>query len=274
MKLQTVATRVAARTSELLKRKPRAEASIDEPAWYRVVVANPPTHQLLPKLRTLKQYVEEEPRKTPEFNEKTGLFATRHKARFNTRSKHLYRLPRIEYAEDKIRRLFYANHPWELARPRNMIEKDGRSYIKCDWSTIRQPSLQLSGENVVRRTMWLAAQPSYVQQHGSDWYEAYKQARLEFYRLRIEENAEQQVAAEEAVMNGAVFASTYISRGLEVEQKVIDKYIEIARESTEKDAQVVTSRQSRSVGGSEEVKITDEKLYSEEELKSIKEMLP
>lgn len=240
MKLQTGATQVALRTSQLMHAGSNirgGKTAVSEPAWYKVVLANPPTHQLLPRLRKLKQYVEEVPRSEPEVNSRTGKYTTRAKPKFNTRAGHLYKLSKIEYPEDKIRRLFYTNHPWEMARPRNMIENDGRSTAKCNWSTISQPTLRLSGENVVQRTLWLSAQPAYVKEHGKDWYEAYKQARLEFYRLRIQENAEQQVAAEEAIMNGAVFGPSSIEHGLAVEQKVIDKYIDVAKKATELKAQ-------------------------------------
>ncbi|PRT54081.1 37S ribosomal protein S25, mitochondrial [Wickerhamiella sorbophila] len=239
MKLQTGATQVALRTSQLMRAGSNirgGRTAVSEPAWYKVVLANPPTHQLLPKLRKLKEYVEVA-RAQPEVNTRTGMYTTRIKAKFNTRAGHLYKLSKIEYPEDKIRRLFYTNHPWEMARPRNMIENSGRSVADCDWSNMRQPTLRLSGENVVQRTLWLASQPAYMKEHGKDWYEAYKQARLEFYRLRIDENAKQQVAAEEAIMNGAVFGPSSIEHGVAVEQKVIDKYIDIAKKATELKAQ-------------------------------------
>jgi small subunit ribosomal protein S23 len=52
----------------------------------------------------------------------------------------------IEYEEDRLRRDFYRDHPWELARPRIVLENDGKDAQRCDWSRIQQPGKQLSGE--------------------------------------------------------------------------------------------------------------------------------
>lgn len=40
----------------------------------------------------------------------------------------------IKYEEDDLRHTFFADHPWELARPRILVEQDGKDYIKYDWS--------------------------------------------------------------------------------------------------------------------------------------------
>ncbi len=53
---------------------------------------------------------------------------------------------RIVYEEDKLRTNFYSDHPWELARPRVILEQDGKDGQKCDWSKIQQPGRELNGE--------------------------------------------------------------------------------------------------------------------------------
>lgn len=61
--------------------------------------------------------------------------------------KHLFKPQQIVYEEDKLRREFYQDHPWELARPKVMLEMDGKDARYCDWSRgLRQPGLPLSGE--------------------------------------------------------------------------------------------------------------------------------
>lgn len=61
--------------------------------------------------------------------------------------KKLYRPQRISYPEDALRTTFYKDHPWELARPRVILESDGKDYQHCDWSKgLRQPGLALTGE--------------------------------------------------------------------------------------------------------------------------------
>ena len=52
----------------------------------------------------------------------------------------------ISYEEDTLRREFFGDHPWELARPRMVIENDGKDSHKTDWSRIRQPYTALTGE--------------------------------------------------------------------------------------------------------------------------------
>ena len=52
----------------------------------------------------------------------------------------------IDYEEDRLRREFYGDHPWELARPRIVLENDGKDGYRCDWSQIQQPGRPLSGE--------------------------------------------------------------------------------------------------------------------------------
>jgi small subunit ribosomal protein S23 len=52
----------------------------------------------------------------------------------------------IIYEEDKLRKEFYSDHPWELARPRIILEQDGKDGQKCDWSKIQQPGRQLNAE--------------------------------------------------------------------------------------------------------------------------------
>lgn len=229
MKLQTGATSVAQRTATLLQTR-NAVAPIYEPLWYRVVLANPPTHAVLPKVRQLERA--ERMRARPEKTEQ-GFFSTRTRRTCKADARHLFRLTTLRYTEDKIREMFYTNHPWELARPRNVIEKPGQTPIsQLDWSSIVQPSLQLSGENVVHRTLWLAAQPDYVQAHGKDWFVAYEQARREFYVLRMREFVERQVAEEEATMYGSVFGPSSWDTTVKREQEFIEQFIPDAEEAS------------------------------------------
>jgi small subunit ribosomal protein S23 len=59
----------------------------------------------------------------------------------------LYRPQQIVYEEDGLRTRFFKDHPWELARPRIMLEQDGTDARRVDWSKgVRQPGVVLSGE--------------------------------------------------------------------------------------------------------------------------------
>lgn len=69
---------------------------------------------------------------------------------FNPKSKKLrklYKPQAIKYQEDALRTTFYKDHPWELARPRIVIESDGMDYRLADWGKgLRQTGLPLNGE--------------------------------------------------------------------------------------------------------------------------------
>lgn len=99
---------------------------ITKPQWFDVVGALPPTQAL-----TRTQPLPHQGRK--------GLKGTR-------KASKLFQPQRITYEEDALRTEFFKDHPWELARPRLLLENDGRDSYKTDWSRIEQPQKALSGE--------------------------------------------------------------------------------------------------------------------------------
>ena len=72
----------------------------------------------------------------------------RHHERQNRTKKasKLFRPQEIIYPEDRLRKEFFTDHPWELARPRVIIEEDGKDYKERDWSSIRPRDHPISGE--------------------------------------------------------------------------------------------------------------------------------
>lgn len=58
----------------------------------------------------------------------------------------MFQPTRLVYEEDALRKTFFTDHPWELARPRMVLEEDGKDAEKDDWSKISQPHRKLSGE--------------------------------------------------------------------------------------------------------------------------------
>ena len=60
----------------------------------------------------------------------------------------------IVYPEDKLRSEFFGDHPWELARPRLVVEDSGNDAKGYDWSKIQQKGKQLDGERYVYRGNW------------------------------------------------------------------------------------------------------------------------
>ncbi|KAL9073223.1 MAG: hypothetical protein Q9161_003055 [Pseudevernia consocians] len=173
------------------------------PPWYNVVASITPAQTLV---RT--QPLPHQQRKA--------------KSRTKKPSK-LFQPQTIHYEEDALRKEFFKDHPWELARPRLVIEDDGKDSQKTDWSRIEQPEKALSGESVVQRQLWL--------QHnvpGITSAQAYDQARKEFYDLRLQEDVERRVAKEEAMSTGAYFGKSALDIGMELEDKEYERWKEWA----------------------------------------------
>jgi small subunit ribosomal protein S23 len=100
-----------------------------EPPWYRVVGAIPPTTTIV---------------RTPpvQLQEKKQRKSARKPSR-------MFQPQRIVYPEDELRTRFFQDHPWELARPRILVESDGKDFMRYDWSKIQQVGKQLDGERLV-----------------------------------------------------------------------------------------------------------------------------
>jgi small subunit ribosomal protein S23 len=76
---------------------------------------------------------------------------------------------------------------------------------------------------------------------------AYDIARREFYRLRLQEDIQRRVAAEEASAYGAEFGPSYMEIGMKLEDQQWNKWVEWAREQ----ALVSGQRQAAQVGAPE-----------------------
>ncbi|KAI9829206.1 MAG: mitochondrial ribosomal small subunit component [Phylliscum demangeonii] len=123
----------------------------------------------------------------------------------------------IVYPEDQLRREFYTDHPWELARPRMILETDGKDARRQAGSQLRHPEKGITGESVVQRQLWLMEN-----EPGMSKAEAYDRARHEFYVYRHEEDVERRVAQEEATFTGATFGPSRLAIGMELENQVFE----------------------------------------------------
>lgn len=141
-------------------------------------------------------------------------------------SKRIFCPNNIKYEEDKLRLRFFTDHPWELARPRIVLEDTGNSHARVDWSKgLRQPGIPLSGESVVQRQLYLLQTVPQMQIDA-----AYDIARKEFYDLRRQEEVRMRIAAEEAESTGAMFGKTPLQWGIQVENKQHDDWERWAKE--------------------------------------------
>ena len=101
------------------------------PPWYNVIGNVPP-----PQILIRNQPVEHEHQQ--HFKRSKRKKASR-----------IFSPQEITYEEDSLRREFFKDHPWELARPRIILENDGKDGQRRDWSHIRQPGQPLNGERWV-----------------------------------------------------------------------------------------------------------------------------
>ncbi|KAL4727206.1 mitochondrial ribosomal small subunit component [Fusarium chlamydosporum] len=184
--------------------------SIPTPPWYNIMQSVPPSETLVRNV-------------TPRHNKPS---------RKATKPKNIFRPQRITYPEDHLRSTFYKDHPWELARPRVILESDGKDYQHCDWSRgLKQPNIPLTGESVVQRQLYL------MEVKELERAEAYDTVRHEFYRLRQEEEIEKRVAQEEAKHVGAYFGQTRIDVAHTLEDREFENWKIWAGKETERQEQ-------------------------------------
>lgn len=57
-----------------------------------------------------------------------------HKPPGGKKKSKLFKPLQLKYEEDRLRWEYFNDHPWELARPRVVLENDGRDAERWDWS--------------------------------------------------------------------------------------------------------------------------------------------
>ncbi|KAI1634689.1 37S ribosomal protein Rsm25 [Biscogniauxia mediterranea] len=195
---QVMPGRVYQTATTLLNHRIFPRVQVQKPVWYDVVEMIPPSEMLT------RTYPTQHMKPNPKAKKPSKLF----------------RPQRLVYEEDALRRTFYKDHPWELARPRMIIEMDGKDAQRYDWSKgLRQPGMPLCGECVVQRQMWMMQNIP-----GISLEQAYDVVRREFYALRHEEEVQQRIAKEEAHMVGAYFGKSFLQVGMELEDKAYENW--------------------------------------------------
>ncbi|KAI8052381.1 mitochondrial ribosomal protein S25 [Syncephalis plumigaleata] len=130
------------------------------------------------------------------------------------------RPPVIVYPEDALRRRFYQDHPYELSRPRLLLERDGHN--RRDWTRLCQEGESPTGEHVVQYQLYLMST-------GLPENEAYAQATSEFYAIRAREDTARRLAQLEAQHFGAKPIKTALAVGIEKEEEALAKSREILK---------------------------------------------
>lgn len=253
MKIQTKASTVLERTSRYL----RAGVIRETPVWYNVVGANPPNTDLSRKPKVFQAKAQIADPAESLLTKKGDFYKTRtSKSDIKQKNNSIGRIPKLEFLEDQLRDVFYHQHPWEFARPKTLIENTGNDNAKCDWSHMLQFTKPLDGESVVQRTLWIL-QDAKAHEKETSLFDAYDQARFEFYKLRMAEEMSSAVSKEESSMFGAIFPSSNLQWGIEKEQEVIDVWAKVAAEKTKiKDAGKNKGNASASMGAAESTETT------------------
>lgn len=127
------------------------------PCWVDIMQAVPPT-SVLTRNQAVKHEVTRQRVRT---NAVTGrdevvveqavpkLQGKRASQRASKKKSRMFQPMRIEYEEDELRRDFFRDHPWELARPRVLLENNGRDHQGQDWTRMEQHAKKLDGERYV-----------------------------------------------------------------------------------------------------------------------------
>ncbi|KAI0314770.1 mitochondrial ribosomal protein S25-domain-containing protein [Amylostereum chailletii] len=125
----------------------------------------------------------------------------------------------IVYLEDKVRKQFFRDHPFETYRPVSLAEEDrieGEHPVRgVQWTRLRQRGRNPSPEEAVLFAVNLH------QHHNVTLAEAYATAVAQFRALRSEQHIANLVAAQEAEAYGAVFGPSAIESGFAMESKVL-----------------------------------------------------
>jgi small subunit ribosomal protein S23 len=126
------------------------KAKADVPRWYNIVGTITPSQTL----------VRPQPRQHPLIYSRLQQVAggdqvqivetqaPRRKVRTKKASR-IFQPVEIRYEEDELRKEFFKHHPWELARPRILLENDGKDYLKNNWKSMQQSHRSLDGERSV-----------------------------------------------------------------------------------------------------------------------------
>lgn len=240
------------RTSQYL----RSGVLQNKPVWFDVVGSNPPNTDLTKKPKKFDWNLQSSDPKNPLFkkNSKSGYYKTRSSTQDRKQSNHgVSRIPKLTFLEDKLRDVFYHQHPWEFSRPKTLVENEGNEWTKCDWSHMLQLYKPLDGESVVQRTLWLVANNKSSLGKREALFSAYDQARFEYYRLRMEEEMSSTVSREEGSMFGAVFRLTNMEHGIRQEQEAVDTWTQKAFEMTKVRSANKESKKSGSMGSDDVV---------------------
>jgi len=190
------------------------------PVWLDVLADVPPAQILTRQQPQQHPLVQVRTKSLPNGKtEQVAIAAPTKKPKSSKRSR-MFAPVEIKYEEDQLRKQFFQDHPWELARPRMVLETTGNQHAASDYSKgLQQPMVPLSGESVVQRQLYLLES---VPDITTD--QAYDIARREFYTLRRQEATRMRIAKEEALHMGAQPERSILQWSMKIENKHYDNW--------------------------------------------------
>ncbi|THH17767.1 hypothetical protein EUX98_g9061 [Antrodiella citrinella] len=186
----------------------RANLLKEEPAWYQAVLENPP----LPL-----------PPRAPASRTRFDLSPAASTSSDPTIASSISRRPfTINYVEDKLRRQFFHDHPFEAFRPVSLIEsakiQDEHPIQGKQWERLRQHGRNPTPEDAIRYAVNLH------EHHGKSLTYAYAAAVAQFRSLRSEREVTIATAKLEADVIGIEFGRTQVERVFGLEEKAFDTW--------------------------------------------------
>ncbi|PVU87314.1 hypothetical protein BB559_006106 [Furculomyces boomerangus] len=138
---------------------------------------------------------------------------------------------KIVYPEDKLRRRFYKDHPFETANPISLIQGECK---EDRWDSISGSSVGMNGESVIRKQL-------YLMNKGVPEEEAYQQVIKEYYRVKADQELERKIAAQEAEQHGMIPMSRLYSN---VIMNFEEKQLKMSKKVISRNAQLRQSQQA------------------------------
>jgi small subunit ribosomal protein S23 len=116
------------------------------PAWVDVLGEIPPSQVVVRNQPPQHQLIRQRLRKDSEDSKPRVVYETQEKRIKPKKASRMFQPMPIRFEEDQLRKEFFSDHPWELARPRILVEKTGKDFEHHDWRRIQQPGKKLDGE--------------------------------------------------------------------------------------------------------------------------------
>ncbi|KAG9018271.1 mitochondrial ribosomal small subunit component [Tulasnella sp. 427] len=182
------------------------------PAWFDAVMQYPPipTPARAPPKRSLFDAKE----RTSQQKKSAAKHGTWHRPEAQD----------ITYLEDRVRRQFFKDHPFEAFRARTLVEsgvelEENQGVSGKNWTRLEQRTQNPSPEDAVRFAINLH------EKHDQPLAIAYKAAATQFRALRSEHQIASAFAAQEAESYGAEFGPRELEVGFAQERESIKSFL-------------------------------------------------